>query len=93
MDYQYGIAIEDCNSAGIKHLARQLGVTHMRRIGFGYSGGRTGKWDYGVGFYAILDPRTNYEIRVANTNADPIWEEDDEGGFAELAEECGVKLD
>lgn len=83
----YDIAIADFNSAGIRAVARELGITHMRLLGI------SGEGDHRVGFYALPHPRRGWEIRVANTNGDPVWEEEDAQEFAELAEECGINLD
>ena len=88
---KYNIEIAEFNSAGIKAEAKALGITHMREIGGGYVEGHEGEADWYVGFYALPHPK-GWEFRVANTNADPVWEEADEQAFAELAESCGVEL-
>lgn len=41
----YDISIEDVNSGGICAVARELGITHMRKIGGGYISGREGNPD------------------------------------------------
>lgn len=91
MTKTYDIEIAEFNSAGIRAEAESLGITHMRSIGGGYAEGHDGEADYYVGFYALPHPK-GWEFRVANTNGDPVWEEADEAGFAELAESCGVEL-
>lgn len=87
---KYYIEISEFNSAGIRAEAKRLGITHMRRLGGGHAGGGDRADDY-VGFYA-LPHQSGWEFRVANTNGDPVWEEEDMQAFAELAESCGVEL-
>lgn len=88
----YDIEIAEFNSAGIRaEAARHKMATHMRMIGGGYASGHEGQADYYVGFYAIPD-RLGREVRVANTNGDPVWEETDPQAFADLAESCGVEI-
>ena len=91
MTTKYDIEIEDFGSAGIEEFARDLNITHMRHLGGAMVGGGEfcGNPPSRVDFYALPHP-AGWEVRVANTNADPVWE--DEPGFAELAEECGVEL-
>jgi hypothetical protein len=91
MTKTYNIGIAEFNSTGIRSEAEALGITHMRSIGGGYAEGHEGEADYYVGFYALPHPN-GQEFRVANTNGDPVWEEADPQGFAELAESCGVEL-
>jgi hypothetical protein len=84
------INIENINSAGIASEMRRIGTTKAELIGIG-------EWENGnpntrCEFYRIIDPSTGFDFRVANTNGDPVWEEEDHGAFAELAESCGVKL-
>ena len=88
--YEYEIEISEFNSSGIRAEAERLGITHMRRLGGGYADGNNNP-DYYVGFYALPHPG-GWEFRVANTNGNPVWEEEDEQGFSELAESCGVEL-
>lgn len=87
----YDIEISEFNSAGIRAEAKKHGITHMREIGSGYVEGHEGEADWFIGFYALLNPK-GWEFRVADTNADPVWEEVDQQAFAELAESCGVEL-
>lgn len=90
-DERYPILISEFNSLGIQSEAAQYGITHMREIGGGYDSNHEGQADWYVDFYALPDP--NYpgcEIRVANTNGDPVWEDGDPATFAELAESVGV---
>lgn len=88
---QYPIEIANFNSSGIRHEAKQLGITHMRKIGSGYAEGHVGEADYWIGFYALPHPK-GWEFRVADTNADPVWEEANSQAFAELADSCGVEI-
>ena len=86
----YDILIANFNSSGIRAGAN--GATHMRLIGCGQYDGRDGN-DNQVCFYALPDMyHEGCEYRVANTNGDPVWEEQDEAEFEELAEHCGVTL-
>jgi hypothetical protein len=97
---KYDIVIAEFNSSGIRLIAKQAGITHMREIGGGYAktededGELTvdhdGEPDSYVGFYAL--PVDGSEILVANTNGDPVWQEEDSEVFARLAEACGVEL-
>lgn len=88
----YDINISEFNSAGIRNEAQQNGITHMREIGGGQYEGCEGADAY-VGFYAMPDPNfPGAEVRVANTNGDPVWEEADPAVFAELAQACGVTI-
>ena len=90
---KYDIEIEGFNSLGIREVAAQCGATHMRFIGGGYANGHDGEADYYVGFYAFpQNTDSTFECRVANTNGDPVWEDEDASVFAELAESVGVDL-
>lgn len=88
---KYDIEIAEFNSAGIRAEAKIHGITHMREIVGGYIEGHEGEADWYVGFYALLHPK-GWEFRVADTNADPVWEESDAEEFANLAAQCGVDL-
>jgi len=84
------INIENINSAGITSEMRRVGATTATLIG-------SGEWEDGnpntrCTFFAITNPESGFEFRVADTNGDPAWEEEDIGAFAELAESCGVEL-
>lgn len=88
----YDIEIAGFNSAGIRaEAALHKMATHMRKIGGGYVAGHEGQADYFIGFYAIPG-RLGREVRVANTNGDPVWEEADPQAFADIAESCGVAI-
>lgn len=85
----YDVEIAEYNSADIRYEGAQVGATHMRLIGEGYHLGRQ-EADAKVRFFAIPGPHG--EFRVADTNGDPVWENNDPQGFAELAESCGVEI-
>jgi hypothetical protein len=75
------ISIEDINSGGIAYEARKAGITTVTKLG---DNGKMG--DARVTVYRLGD------VRVANTNGDPVWEEQDHAAFAELLETEGIKL-
>lgn len=88
----YPIEIAEFNSADIRHNAALLGATHMRLLASGHSDGNPDNPNSAVFFYAIPD-KNGDEWRVADTNGDPVWEEEDTAAFRELAEACGVYFD
>ena len=69
------IKIEDINSAGIQAQARKEGITELRLIG---DNGERGDAKITVYWFG--------GTKVANTNADPIWEDQDPEAWAELME-------
>jgi len=73
--------IDSIISAGIRNAARKAGITSIERLG---DNGKTG--DAKVVIYRLG------EVRVAATNGDPVWEESDPAGFAELIESEGIAL-
>jgi hypothetical protein len=75
------ISIEDINSIGIAVEAREAGITTVTKLG---DNGKTG--DARVTVYRLGD------VRVADTNGDPVWEEQDHAAFAELLETEGIAL-
>ena len=75
------ISIADINSIGIAVEARKAGITTVTKLG---DNGKSG--DAQVTVYQLGD------VRVADTNGDPIWEESDLAAFAELLESEGIKL-
>ena len=75
------ISIADINSIGIAVEARKAGITTVTKLG---DNGKSG--DARVTVYQLGD------VRVADTNGDPIWEESDLAAFAELLESEGIKL-
>ena len=75
------ISIADINSGGIAREARKAGITTATQLG---DNGKSG--DARVTVYQLGD------LRVANTNGDPVWEESDHAAFAELLETEGIAL-
>lgn len=75
------ISIDDINSGGIAYEARQAGITTATLLG---DNGKSG--DARVTVYQLGD------VRVANTNGDPVWEEQCRTTFAELIESEGISL-
>ena len=75
------ISIADINSGGIAREARKAGITTITQLG---DNGKSG--DARVTVYQLGD------VRVANTNGDPVWEESDHAAFAELLESEGIAL-
>ena len=91
----YDIEISESSSSGIQTAAEALGVTHMREVDSGYARNvdadgestidTTGEPDSLVTLYELSNG-----TRVLQTNADPVWEEED--GFRELAESADIVL-
>jgi len=75
------ISIADINSVGIAYEARQAGITSVTLLG---DNGKSG--DARVTVYQLGD------VRVAETNGDPVWEEQCRVTFAELLESEGISL-
>ena len=75
------ISIDDINSAGIAAEARKAGISTVTKLG---DNGKSG--DAKVTIYQLGD------VRVADTNGDPVWEESDSATFAELVESEGIAL-
>ena len=73
------IRIEDINSIGIAHEARKAGITTVTLLG---DNGKTG--DARITVYQLGD------VRVADTNGDPVWEEQCQATFADLLESEGI---
>jgi len=73
--------IEDCRSIGIRVEARNAGITEIDVLG---DNGKNG--DARVTIYEVGG------VRVADTNGDSVWEEEDEAVFAELLEEEEIEL-
>ena len=75
------ISIENLNSIGIAVEARKAGITTATKLG---DNGKSG--DARVTIYQLGD------VRVADTNGDPVWEESDHAAFAGLMESEGINL-
>lgn len=74
------ISISDINDNGIIAQAKADGVTELELLA------ESGEGDQKITIYQFGD------VRVASTNSDPIWEESDPVGFADLLEEAGITL-
>jgi hypothetical protein len=71
------IAIEDINSAGITAQARKDGITEVTKLA---SGPNVTIYQYG-------------NVRVAETNGDPVWEESVAGeDWQAMLDEEGIEL-
>lgn len=75
------IDISSINSRGIYRQAKIDGIETVTHLGDNRKQG-----DARVTVYQFGD------VRVADTNGDPIWEESDHAAFAELLETEGIKL-
>ena len=78
--------ITEINSHGIVSECGKMGVDHVELLAEGHSDGNWGNSDSRVRFYLI-----GFRF-VADTNGDPVWEENDPLAFDELAEACEVDL-
>lgn len=87
----YNILIAEYNSAGIRAIALECGATRMRHLGTGHSDGNLDNPNSAVSFYELLGS-DGFPYRVADTNGDPVWEDEDSQAFAELAHGCGVAI-
>ena len=81
----YPIEIAEHNSAGIREIAAKAGATHMRKI----ASGSMGEPATYATLYAM--PCNEGEIRVLDTNGDPVWEDEDATAFAETLEAYGIE--
>jgi len=75
------ISIDDINSGGIARAARKAGIATATKLGHN---GKSG--DARVTVYQLGG------VRVADTNGDPVWEEQCRVTFAELLESEGISL-
>ena len=75
------LSIDDINSTGIRIAARKDGITSIERLGDNRKHGDAKVVIYRLGV-----------VRVAETNGDPVWEESDPTGFAELLESEGIAI-
>jgi hypothetical protein len=66
------INVDEINSAGIQYEAKKAGVTTATMLE------QHGDGDSRITIYELNG------VRVADTNGDPVWEEDDPEAFAEL---------
>ena len=75
--------IEDIASSSISAEAKKYGITHSRFIASG------GEGEMHISIWGLTGP-DGIEFRVARTNGDPVWEEQDLGEFAELLKSVGL---
>lgn len=81
MQNEISSSISSINSRGICRQANIEGIETATLLGHN---GKLG--DARVTVYQLGD------VRVADTNADPVWEESDHAAFADLLESEGIKL-
>ena len=79
------VHVADVNSIGIAAAARSAGCEYIDLIGVYDHPDHPGSNDWRIRLYAFNG------IRVADTNADPVWEEEDYQVFADLLAEYGVE--
>ena len=75
------------NSAGIVYEASEAGLSTVDFIGEFHHPDHPGSADWSIRLYFVGD------VCVADTNGDPVWEQDDPAAFAELLAEYGVETD
>ena len=80
------IQITDINSNGIVSECEKMGIESIELLAEGHSDGDENNPNSKVLFYMVGC------VRVADTNGDPIWEEDDFATFAEMIKACEVDL-
>lgn len=72
--------VEDTNSRGIEIECKKMGLTEIELLATdGFGDNRIRVFQVGTG-------------RVMDTNGDPVWEEVEPQGFAEMLEERGIEL-
>ena len=79
------IHISKINSAGISFEAKKAGLNTVELIDEYEHPDHPGSKDWAIRLYFVGD------VRVADTNGDPVWEEDDPVAFADLLAEYGVE--
>ena len=77
------LRIEDINSTYIQAEAKRLGIEYARLIAEG------GEGENHITVWRLTTP-DGFAFRVANTNGEPVWEEQDPAVFAELLESVGI---
>ena len=73
------VQVEDVNSRGIEIECEKLGLTEIELLA------TDGNGDNRIRVFQVGP------VRVMDTNADPVWEESDPQGFAEVLEERGIE--
>ena len=89
------ILVAEYNSSGIKEIAELVGAKYLKFIGSGYTDNNPNNPNSLIEFYSLVSRSGEnfFDIRVADTSGEPIWEDEDSQAFADLAEQCGVELD
>lgn len=80
------IHISEVNSVGIISEAKAAGLNIVQLLGEFEHPDHPGSGDWSIRLYDVGG------VRVADTNGDPVWEEDDRSAFEELLEEYSVLL-
>lgn len=80
------IHISEINSARIVSEAKAAGLSNVELLGEFEHPDHPGSGDWMIRLYELNG------VRVADTNGDPVWEEDDRSAFADLLEEYGVDI-
>lgn len=78
------INISKVNSSEIVYEAKKAGLSTVSLIGEYEHPDHPGSSDWAIRLYELNG------VRVADTNGDPVWEEDDRATFSALLEEYGV---
>lgn len=94
------ISLDELNCAGIVSVLKHFGITQVREAAYlikidddGYIKGDDGTiYEYPFATHTTSDGQVLGTSFVANTNADPIWQDSDEGAFAELLAEYFIRL-
>ena len=75
------IKIENINSAGIQAQAKINGITEVTHLGTFDHPDHPGSNDWQIRVFDFGG------VKVADTNADPVWEESDPTAWADMMEE------
>ena len=81
------IHISKINSAGIAHEAKKAGLSTVELLGEYEHPDHPGSKDWSIRLYFVGG------VCVADTNGDPVWEQNDPVAFAALLAEYGVETD
>lgn len=81
------IHISKINSAGIAREAKKTGLSTVELLGEYEHPDHQGSKDWSIRLYFVGD------ACVADTNGDPVWEQNDPAAFAALLAEYGVETD
>ena len=81
------IHISKINSVGIAREAKKVGLSTVELLGEYEHPDHPGSKDWSIRLYFVGD------VCVADTNGDPVWEQNDPAAFAALLAEYGVETD